>query len=86
LLLHQGTLSATSESEHAFREALRIAREQHARSFELRAALSWGEGLARTNRLDEAQRLLRRSYHGRFTEGADTLDHQEARALLQRLS
>ena len=85
LLLRQGAQSATGEAEAAFGEALRIARKQQAPSFALRVAISWGGHLAATNRLDDARWLLGRIYHG-FTKGAGTLDHQEARALLQRLS
>jgi predicted ATPase len=84
LLLRQGTPSATGEAEAAFGKALRIAREQHATSFALRVAISWGGHLVETNRRDDARRLLGRIYDG-FTEGSGTLDHQEAQALLQRV-
>ena len=62
--------------------ALRIAREQGARSFELRSAIMlarlWGE----QGRRAEALNLLAPIY-GWFTEGFDTPDLKEAKALLE---
>ena len=73
-----------SESEVALREALRLAREQEAKSLELRAATSlarlWGE----QGRHSEAQELLAPVY-GWFTEGFDTADLKDAKALLDQL-
>ena len=73
-----------SESEVAFQRALQLARQQQAKSWELRAAMSlarlWGEQGRRT----EAHALLAPIY-GWFTEGFDTPDLREARALLDAL-
>jgi len=67
-----------------FEEALRVARGQQAKSYELRAAASlarlWGEQGRRT----EAYDLLAPVY-GWFTEGFDTPDLKEAKALLDEL-
>ena len=64
-------------AEECFRAALQVARQQGARSLELRAATS----LARHYRGEESLRLLKDLY-GWFTEGFDTADLQEARAVL----
>ena len=73
-----------SESEVAFQRALQLARQQQAKSWELRAAMSlarlWGEQGRRT----EAHALLAPIY-GWFTEGFDTPDLREAKALLDAL-
>jgi predicted ATPase len=71
--------------EHQLNEALRIAREQGARSFQLRSAIVlarlWGE----QGRRAEARDLLAPIYGG-FTEGFDTPDLKEAKVLLDELS
>jgi predicted ATPase len=81
LLLSQGKIT---ESEGCFEQAVRIAREQQAKSLELRAATSlaclWGEQGRRT----EARDLLAPVY-GWFTEGFDTADLKDAKALLDEL-
>ena len=73
-----------AESEAAFQQALQVAREQQAKSLELRAATSlarlWGE----QGRRVEARELLAPVY-GWFTEGFDTVDLKEAKALLKEL-
>jgi tetratricopeptide (TPR) repeat protein len=77
-------LTRLEEGQIAFERALRIARRQQARSYELRAAASlarlWGE----RGRRAEARDLLEPVY-GRFTEGSDTADLEEAAALLAGL-
>jgi predicted ATPase len=69
----------------SFEAALERARSQQAMSWELRASTSlarlWGE----QGRRAEAQDLLARVY-GWFTEGFDTADLKEARALLDELA
>lgn len=72
------------EAEEAFRKGVEIARRQEAKSFELKAATSLGHLLRDTGRSDEAQNLLREVY-GWFTEGFDTADLKEAKALLEEL-
>jgi len=72
------------EGQIALEEALRVARQQQAKSYELRAATNlarlWGERGRRT----EARELLAPVY-GWFTEGFDTVDLKEAKALLAEL-
>jgi hypothetical protein len=84
LLLRQaGTLPA--EVETCFRQALDIARHQQAKSLELRAAMSLSSLWQQQGKRDEARQLLAPVY-GWFTEGFDTADLQEAKALLEELS
>jgi predicted ATPase len=74
-----------AKSEDSFRTALAIARVQGTRGYELRAATSlarlWGE----QGRHGEARELLAPVY-GSFTEGFDTADLKEAKALLDELA
>ena len=74
-----------AKAEDSFRTALAIAREQGTRGYELRAATSlarlWGE----QGRRGEARELLAPLY-GWFTEGFDTADLKDAKALLQELA
>ena len=78
-------LNMLEDSQNAFEEALRVARKQHAKANELRAATSlarlWGE----QGRRAEARDLLAPVY-GWFTEGFDTADLKEAKALLDQLT
>ena len=78
-------LSRLEEAQDAFEEALRIARRQQAKAYELRAARSlarlWGE----QGRRAEARDLLAPVY-GWFTEGFDTADLKEAKALVDQLA
>jgi len=59
-----------------------VARDQQATSLELRAALSPSRLWQRQGKREEAQQLLGKIYHW-FTEGFDTTDLQEAKALLE---
>ena len=72
-----------SEAEASLDQAIGIARRQEAKSWELRATLSLSRLLKETGRSVEARRLLSEIY-GWFTEGFDTPDLQEARALLEK--
>jgi predicted ATPase len=67
-----------------FQEALQIARSQQAKSYELRAATSLAKLLQRCGRVEDAHALLAPVYDW-FTEGFDTLDLKEAKALLEQL-
>ena len=73
-----------AKAEAYFERALAVAREQQAKSWELRAAM----GLARLWR-DQGKRQQARDLlapvYGWFTEGFDTLDLKEAKALLEQL-
>jgi len=70
--------------EECFCRALNIARSQHAKSLELRATKSLARLLVSQGRSDEARNLLTEIYSW-FTEGFDTVDLKEAKALLERL-
>lgn len=73
------------EGEACFREAIGIAQRQEAKSLELRAAMSLARLLQAKGERLEAQEILGAVY-GWFTEGFDTADLEEARALLKGLS
>ena len=71
--------------EAYFERALTVARKQQAKSWELRAAMSMARLWRDQGKRDEARELLAPVY-GWFTEGFDTLDLKEAKALLDELS
>jgi len=73
-----------AEAETCFQQALTVACRQQARSYELRAAMSLARLWQRQGKRTEAHALLAPIY-GWFTEGFDTVDLQEARALLVEL-
>ena len=83
LLLARATGQDT-EAEACFRQALDIARRQQAKSWELRAAMSLARLWQRQGKRDAARQVLTEVY-GWFTEGFDTADLQEAKALLDQL-
>ena len=68
-----------------FEHALAVARQQQAKSWELRAAMSMARLWRDQGKRDEAHDLLAPIY-GWFTEGFDTLDLKEAKALLDELN
>ena len=68
-----------------FEQALTIARREQAKSWELRAAMSMGRMWLRDGRFDDARALLTPIYDW-FTEGFDTADLQDTKALLEQLS
>jgi len=74
-----------SEAEHYFQQAIEIASRQSAKSFELRAVMSLARLWQRQGKLAEARQMLAGIY-GWFTEGFDTADLKEAKALLGELS
>jgi predicted ATPase len=71
-------------AEEAFLTAIAIAQQQKARSFELRAAMSMARLWRDQSKRDAARELLAPVYSW-FTEGFDTLDLKEAKALLDAL-
>jgi predicted ATPase len=84
LLLRQtGMLQA--EAEAWLQRALDVARRQEARSLELRAAMSLARLWQQQGKRNAARELLA-SIYGWFTEGFDTADLQEAKALLAELA
>jgi predicted ATPase len=82
LLLRQGH---SKEAEELYRKALSIAEEQEAKLWELRAAASLARLWSDHGRRAEARDLLAPVY-GWFTEGFDTPDLKEAKALLDQLA
>jgi predicted ATPase len=74
-----------SEAEACFLKATDIARTQQAKSLELRAATSLARLWLQQGKRTEAHKLLSEVYNW-FTEGFDTKDLQEAKALLEELS
>jgi predicted ATPase len=83
LLLAQDASNA-AQAEESFRTAIDISRKQKAKSWELRATTSLARLLAKTDRRDEARAMLAEIY-GWFTEGFDTADLKDAKALLDEL-
>jgi predicted ATPase len=84
LLLRQASPDVT-QAEACFQQALAIARRQDAQSWELRAATSLSHLWQQQGKRAEAYELLAPIY-GWFTEGFDTADLQDARALLEMLA
>jgi adenylate cyclase len=84
LLLAQNTSNA-AQAGRCFHTAIEIARLQHGKSWELRAATSLARLLRDTNRRDEARAMLSEIYNW-FTEGFHTADLKDAKALLDELS
>jgi len=74
-----------AKAEESFRTALAIAREQGTRGYELRAATSLARLWREQGRRGEARDLLAPLY-GSFTEGFDTADLKDAKALLDELA
>ena len=74
-----------SKARAYFERALAVSRQQQAKSWELRAAMSMARLWRDQGKRDEARDLLAPVY-GWFTEGFDTLDLKEARALLDELA
>ena len=74
-----------AKAEAYFERALAVARTQQAKSWELRAAMSMARLWRDQGKRDEARELLAPVY-GWFTEGFDTLDLKEAKALLDELA
>ena len=72
------------EVEACFRQAIKIARRQSAKSWELRATTSLCRLWQAQGRKEEARQMLAEIY-GWFTEGFDTRDLQEAKGLLEEL-
>jgi predicted ATPase len=73
------------EAENSFRRAIEIARTQSARMWELRATTSLARLLDEQGKRDEARAMLAEIY-GWFTEGFDTADLKDAKALLDQLN
>jgi class 3 adenylate cyclase/predicted ATPase len=77
--------SEAAKAEEYFHRALAVARQQQAKSWELRAAMSMARLWRDQGKVQQARELLAPVY-GWFTEGFDTLDLKEAKALLEELA
>jgi predicted ATPase len=84
LLAQEDTRQTWMETEACFHQALGIARRQQAKSLELRAAMSLSRLWQRQGKRVEARQLLADIYSW-FTEGFDTADLRDAKALLEEL-
>lgn len=83
-LLEMGE-SNEAEAEQSLKQSLNVARQQQAKSLELRAAVSLGRLWQQQRKLEEARGLLAPIYNW-FSEGFDTADVKEARELLAELT
>jgi predicted ATPase len=72
-------------AEQGFRKAIELAHKQGAKLYELRASVSLARLLRETGHREEARTMLAEIYSW-FTEGFDTADLKEAKALLEELS
>ena len=79
------TPSTQAEAEACFLQAIDSSRRQHARLWELRAAVSLARLWQQQGKSQEARQLVAEIY-GRFTEGFATADLKEAKALLEELN
>jgi predicted ATPase len=84
LMVHTGKRCQEREAEECFRQAFDVAHRQQAKSLELRAAMSLSRLWQQQGRGVEAHQALVEIY-GWFTEGFETPDLQEAKALLEAL-
>jgi predicted ATPase len=83
-LLLQHSCDNQAEAEGCFHQAIHIAQSQQAKSWELRAATSLARLWQQQGKRDEARQVLGDVYNW-FTEGFDTADLQDAKALLEEL-
>jgi predicted ATPase len=82
---HSAAAGGPTRAEACFREAIDVARRQNATSLQFRAVLSLSRLYRQQGRPAEARALLAEAY-GWFTEGFDTRDLLEAKALLEQLA
>ncbi len=81
----KGKREEVSEAEGCLKKAIEVARSQSAKSLELRAVMSMSRLWQKQGKTEEARQMLAEIY-GWFTEGFDTADLKEAKALLEELS
>ena len=84
-LLRMQSTDRVTEGETCLHQALAIARRQHTKALELRAVMSLARLWQRQGKCADAYDLLAPIY-GWFTEGFNTTDLQEAKALLEDLA
>jgi predicted ATPase len=85
LLLFSDDGAMAEAAAECFREAIEVAQRQSAKSWELRATMSLARLLAKQGHRDEARAMLADVYNW-FTEGFDTADLKDAKALLGELN
>ena len=88
VLRHSGVEAETgvqTEAEECLRKSIEIARQQEARSFELRAVMSLCRLWEQQGKKEQARQMLAEIY-GWFSEGFDTKDLIDAKALIEQLS
>ena len=81
----QGPQTDPAKAEAYFKHALAVARQQQAKSFELRASMSMARLWRDQGKVQQARELLAPVY-GWFTEGFETRDLKEAKTLLEQLA
>ncbi len=84
-LLFKQSSDNQTEAESCFQQSISIAQNQSAKSWELRAATSLSRLYQQQGKRDEARQLLGDVY-AFFTEGFDTADLKDAKALLDALA
>jgi len=84
-LLMRSDVTNNAEAERHIRRAIAIAVQQSAKSWELRATMSLAQLLRDSGRREEARSILSEIYNW-FTEGFDTRDLKQAKALLDELA
>jgi hypothetical protein len=84
-LLYARDGASSSEGESCLRKAIEVAPRQESRWWELRATTSLARSLRDTGRREEGRSMLAGIY-GWFTEGFDTADLKDAKAVLEDLS
>jgi predicted ATPase len=77
--------NSVAEAEACFNQSIKIAQQQQGKSLELRSAMSLARLYQRQSKRQEAREMLAQVYDW-FTEGFDTIDLREAKALLTELS
>ena len=81
----ESALPTVAQAEGCFSQSIKIAQQQKAKSWELRAAISLARLFQKQNKQKEGRDLLAEIYN-RFKEGFDTMDLREAKLLLDELS
>jgi predicted ATPase len=85
LLSAQSKGISVAEAEDCFHQAIKFARQQNAKSLELKAVMSLSRLWQKQGKREEALQMLAETYRW-FTEGFDTVDLQEAKQLLEDLA
>jgi len=83
-LLLKKALQNADEAQRCFERAIEVSRQQQGKSFELRATTSLARLLASQGHRDKSRARLAEIYNW-FTEGFDTADLKDAKALLDEL-